>query len=57
MGKADSQALTEALAATKNLPTALGVLSINESHDAEMPVGVIKYTDGKRVYVGEAIAE
>ena len=57
VGKADSQALTEALAATKNLPTALGVLSINESHDAEMPVGVIKYTDGKRVYVGEAIAE
>lgn len=56
-GKADSQAVTDALAATKNLPTALGVLSINAAHDAEMPVGVIKYTDGKRVYVGEAIAE
>ncbi len=56
-GKADTEALTAALAATKNLPTALGVLTINETHDAEMPVGVIKYVDGKRVYVGEAIAE
>ena len=56
-GKADTEALTAALAATKNLPTALGVLSINETHDAEMPVGIIKYMDGKRKYIGEAIAE
>lgn len=56
-GKADTEAVTAALAATKNLPTALGVLSINETHDAEMPVGIIKYTDGKRVYAGEAIAQ
>ena len=52
-GKADTQAVTEALAATKDLPTALGVLSINATHDAEMPVGVIEYRDGKRTYVGE----
>ena len=56
-GKADTEALTAALAATKNLPTALGVLSINETHDAEMPVGIIKYMDGKRKYIGDAIAE
>lgn len=56
-GKADTEAVTAALAATKNLPTALGVVSINETHDAEMPVGIIKYTDGKRVYAGEAIAQ
>lgn len=56
-GKADTEAVTAALAATKNLPTALGVLSINEAHDAEMPVGIIKYTNGKRVYAGDAIAE
>ena len=55
--KADTEALTAALAATKNLPTALGVLSINETHDAEMPVGIIKYMDGKRKYIGDAIAE
>jgi len=35
------------------LPTALGKLSINATHDAEMPVGIIEYKDGKRVYVGE----
>lgn len=56
-GKADTEAVTAALAATKNLPTALGVVSINEDHDAEMPVGIIKYTNGKRVYTGDAIAE
>ena len=56
-GKADTEALTAALAATKDLPTALGVLTINETHDAEMPVGIIKYIDGQRKYVGEAIAQ
>ena len=35
------------------LPTALGKLSINTTHDAEMPVGIIEYKDAKRVYVGE----
>ena len=52
-GKADPEALTAALAATRNLPTALGVLNINATHDAEMPVGIIEYKGGKRVYVGE----
>ena len=52
-GGTDSAALTKALAETKNLPTALGSLSINASHDAEMPVGIIEYKDGKRTYVGE----
>ena len=56
-GKADPEALTEALAATKNLSTALGKLSINETHDAEMPVGIIEYKDGKRTYAGEVIVE
>lgn len=52
-GKADSEAVTKALAETKNLPTALGSITINASHDAEMPVGIIEYKDGKRVYAGE----
>lgn len=52
-GKAEPEAITTALAATKDLPTALGKLSINASHDAEMPVGIIEYKDGKRAYVGE----
>ncbi|WP_291441266.1 ABC transporter substrate-binding protein [Desulfovibrio sp.] len=50
---AEPQAIAKALGETKDLSTALGVLSINESHDAEMPVGIIEYKDGKRVYVGE----
>ena len=50
---ADPQAIAKALAETKDLPTALGKLSINKTHDAEMPVGIIEYKNGQRVYVGE----
>lgn len=50
---AEPQAIAKALGETKDLPTALGLLSINATHDAEMPVGIIEYKDGKRVYVGE----
>lgn len=49
----DPKAIAKALAATVELPTALGKLTINKTHDAEMPVGIIEYKDGKRVYVGE----
>ncbi|MBO4301483.1 MAG: ABC transporter substrate-binding protein [Desulfovibrio sp.] len=49
----DPQAIAKALEETRELPTALGKLSINATHDAEMPVGIIEYKDGKRVYVGE----
>lgn len=52
-GSAEPQAITRALAETQGLPTALGKLSINKSHDAEMPVGIIEYKNGQRVYVGE----
>ncbi len=52
-GTAEPKAIAAALAETKDLPTALGMLTINESHDAEMPVGIIEYKGGKRVYVGE----
>ena len=56
-GSDDPEAITKALAETKNLPTPLGTLSINASHDAELPVGIIQYKNGKRQYIGEAIAE
>ncbi len=52
-GSSDPKAIAQALAKTEGLPTALGLLSINATHDAEMPVGIIEYKDGKRVYVGE----
>ena len=50
---ADPAAITKALAQTKDLVTPLGTLTINASHDAEMPVGIIEYKDGKRVYLTE----
>lgn len=53
----DPEAITHALENTKNLPTALGVLSINKHHDAEMPVGIIQYQNGKRIYLGEVTVE
>jgi len=56
-GKADSQAVTDALAQTKDLSTPLGVLTLNENHDAEMPVGIIQIKDGKGVYLGEITPE
>ncbi len=52
-GKADKEAVTAALAATKDLPTPFGSLSINATHDAEMPIGIIEIKDGKRTYIGE----
>lgn len=56
-GSDDPKAITKALAETKDLATPLGALSINASHDAELPVGIIQYKDGKRSYIGEAIAD
>ncbi|MDO5536241.1 MAG: ABC transporter substrate-binding protein [Desulfovibrionaceae bacterium] len=52
-GSADQQAITDALAKTKDLPTPLGTLTVNATHDAEMPVGIIEYKNGERVYVTE----
>ena len=52
-GKADPEAITKALTETKDLPTPLGKLTLNETHDAEMPVGIIQIKDGKSVYLGE----
>ena len=56
-GSDNPEAITKALAETKNFATPLGTLSINATHDAELPVGIIQYKDGKRSYIGEAIAD
>ncbi len=52
-GKADPEAVTAAIAQTKNLPTVFGPLSLNASHDAEMAIGIIEIRNGQRQYVGE----
>lgn len=56
-GKADRESVTRALAETRDLSTPVGVLTINATHDAEIPVGILKYVDGKRVYLGEIVPE
>ena len=56
-GKADREAVTKALAETKDLATPVGILTINATHDAEIPVGILKYENGKRVYAGEIVPE
>uniref|UniRef100_UPI00280BE76F ABC transporter substrate-binding protein n=1 Tax=uncultured Bilophila sp. TaxID=529385 RepID=UPI00280BE76F len=56
-GKADREAVTKALAETKDLATPVGIMTINATHDAEIPVGILKYENGKRIYAGEIVPE
>ena len=56
-GNDDREAITKALAELKDFPAVTGILTINKTHDAEMPVGIIEIKDGKRVYVGEVTPE
>ncbi|MCD8140076.1 MAG: ABC transporter substrate-binding protein [Planctomycetaceae bacterium] len=56
-GVAEAEAVTTALAGIKDLATPLGTLNLNETHDAEMPVGITEIRDGKQVYLGEVVPE
>lgn len=56
-GGTDREKITEALANLKDFPAVTGMLTINATHDAEMPIGVIEIKDGKRVYLGEVEPE
>ena len=49
----DKEAITKALAELKDFSTPLGMMTINATHDAEFPIGIIEIIDGKRVYLGE----
>lgn len=51
-GKADPEAITAALAATKGFEGVTGVTTINETHDAEKPVGLVAIKNGKKTYIG-----
>jgi branched-chain amino acid transport system substrate-binding protein len=50
-GSADPEAITKALAETKGFVGVTGVTTINETHDAEKPVGIVKIVNGKKQYV------
>ncbi|MDR1043946.1 MAG: ABC transporter substrate-binding protein [Candidatus Adiutrix sp.] len=56
-GAATPEAITKALAETKDLPTPLGMLTLDSDHNPQMPVGIIEIKDGKRVYLGEVQPE
>ena len=56
-GSDDREAVTKALAELKDFPAVTGMLTINATHDAEMPIGVIEIKDGKRTYLGEVQPE
>ena len=56
-GKADREAVTKALAETKGLATPVGIMTLNANHDAEIPVGILKYENWKRIYLVEIVPE
>lgn len=56
-GSAEPQAITDALAATKDFVGATGTTTINKTHDAEKPVGLVVIKDGKKTYVDSITPE
>jgi len=54
---ADPAAITKALAETKGFEGVTGSTTINETHDAVKPIGMIIIKDGKKVYEGEITPE
>jgi len=56
-GEATPEAITTALAATADLATPLGLLTLDADHNPAMPVGIIEIKDGQRVYIGEVQPE
>ena len=51
-GKAEPNAIRDALEVTKGFPGVTGAKTINATHDAESPVGVVQIKDGKKQFVG-----
>ncbi len=51
-GKAEPGAIRDALEVTKGFPGVTGAKTINKTHDAESPVGVVQIKDGKKQFVG-----
>jgi branched-chain amino acid transport system substrate-binding protein len=51
-GVAESEAIRDALAQVKDLPTVTGITTINATHDAEKDIGVVKIKNGERIFLG-----
>ena len=56
-GAATPEAITKALAETKDINTPLGLLTLDSDHNPQMPVVIIEIKGGKRVYQGEVQPE
>lgn len=56
-GSADPEKITEAFASTKDWPGVTGLTTINETHDAEKPVGIKVVKDGVQVYTASVQPE
>jgi branched-chain amino acid transport system substrate-binding protein len=56
-GEAEPAAITKALAATKGFEGVTGSTTINATHDAEKPVGLVQIKDGKKTYIGSITPE
>ncbi len=57
MNSAEPDDIAEGLASIKDLATPLGVVTIDENHNALLPVGMIQYNGGNRKYIGQIAAE
>ena len=51
-GSTEPDAIRNALAKTKDFPGVTGNKSINETHDAESPVGIVQIKEGKKLFIG-----
>ncbi len=51
-GAAEPEAITKAMAETKDFPGVTGNTTINETHDAEKEVGIVMIKDGKKTFIG-----
>lgn len=56
-GSAVPEDITTALAATKDFEGVTGLTTINESHDAEKPIGIVGIKDGKKTYIATIAPE
>ena len=51
-GSAEPEAIRTALEKTAGFPGVTGNKTINATHDAESPVGIVQIKDGKKVFIG-----
>jgi branched-chain amino acid transport system substrate-binding protein len=56
-GRVDPAAISKALAETKGFEGVTGITTINATHDAEKPVGLVEIKDGKKLFVGTITPE